>query len=137
MTRLFLLPFLGHFGLVCGLYVWLTIERQRAVGRGEVVIGDFVHAGSDRGRAERVQRNLTNQFELPVFALFAALLLVTWKVVSLVDVVAAWAFLFGRIVHTAVQTLTDNVTLRGQVFTITFLAVAALMARVGWIVITS
>ena len=40
-----------------------------------------------------------------------------------VDVVAGLDFVAGRVRHTLVQTLTDNVPLRGQVFMINFLAV--------------
>jgi len=40
-------------------------------------------------------------------------------------------FIAGRVAHTLVQTLTDNVPLRGQVFTINFLAVVALAAHVA------
>ena len=42
-------------------------------------------------------------------------------------------FVVGRVAHTLVQTLTDNVPLRGQVFTINFLAVAALTAHIALI----
>ena len=45
------------------------------------------------------------------------------------DVAAAWAFLAGRLIHTAVQCSGDNVALRGQVFTINFLALLWLMAH--------
>jgi hypothetical protein len=51
--------------------------------------------------------------------------------VTLFDVIAAWVFVAGRVAHTLVQTLTDNVPLRGQVFTINFLAVIALAAHVA------
>ena len=137
LTNLFLLPCLGHFALVCGLYVWLTIVRQRAVRAGEARLSDFVRADADPARAKRIQRNLSNQFELPLFAYFAAALLISWKAVGWVDVAATWLFLVGRIAHTGVQTLSDNVALRGQVFVANFLAVAMLMAHVAWIVLSS
>jgi hypothetical protein len=135
VVRWFLLPLLGHFALVCLLYVWLTVERKRAVGLGEARVSDFVRADGDPNRSKAIQRNLSNQFELPLFAYFAAALLVAWNAVTWVDVAAAWLFLVGRIAHTAVQTLTSNVALRGQVFMINFVAVAMLMAHVAWIVL--
>lgn len=133
--QVFLLPFLGHFGLVVLLYTWLTVERQVAIFRKEVRVGDFVNAGADPERSKRVARNLSNQFELPVFALFAATLIYVRGQVELVDIAAAWAFLGGRLIHTAVQTLTLNVPLRGIVFTLTFIAVTALMARAAYVVL--
>ena len=51
---------------------------------------------------------------------------VTW-----IDVVAAWVFVAGRVIHTLVQTLTDNVVLRGRVFVINFLAVIFLAGHVA------
>jgi hypothetical protein len=60
-------------------------------------------------------------------------LLIALGRVTLVDVIAAWVFVAGRVIHTLVQTLTDNVPLRGNVFMINFLAVMALAAHVALI----
>ncbi len=130
-VQLFILPFLGHFALVAGLYAWLTFERQVAMLKHEVKASDFVRAGADPERSLRVARNLSNQFELPVFALFAALFLYLSGKVGMIDIAAAWVFLAGRLVHTCVQTLTTNVPLRGIVFMLTFVPVLVLMARVA------
>ncbi|WP_052012834.1 MAPEG family protein [Asticcacaulis sp. AC460] len=131
LEQLFLLPFFGHFGLVGFLYAWLTVERQVAMWKREVKASDFVRAGADPERSLRVARNLSNQFELPVFALFAAALLYLTDHIAMIDVAAAWLFLAGRLIHSFVQTLTRNVPLRGLVFTINFVAVVILMARVA------
>ncbi|MFT4090963.1 MAG: MAPEG family protein [Asticcacaulis sp.] len=133
LSQAFILPFLGHFALVALLYLWLTVLRQSAVAKGEVRASDFVNAGADPTRSKRVARNLSNQFELPVFALFAALFIWFSDEITPIDVFAAWLFLAGRIIHTYVQTLTTNVPLRGMVFMINFIAVVILMARVAWI----
>lgn len=127
----FVLPFFGHFALVVLLYAWLTVLRQAAVMRREVKVGDFVRAGADPDRSHRVARNLSNQFEAPMFALFAALFLYLTHAVTVVDIVAAWVFLGGRLLHTGVQTLTTNVPLRGVVFTLNFVAVMVLVGRVA------
>ncbi|WKL57847.1 MAPEG family protein [Asticcacaulis sp. ZE23SCel15] len=136
LDQVFILAFLAHFGWVALLYVWLTIERQSAVTKGEVRIADFIRAGADPERSLRVARNLSNQFELPMFALFAGLFIYLSGQVAVIDVAAAWLFLFGRVVHTVVQTLTRNVPLRGMVFVINFAGVVILMARVAWIALT-
>ena len=135
LDKLFMLAFVTHFAMVAGLYAWLTFERQAAVIKGEIKAGDFVNANADPHRSKRVARNLANQFELPVFALFAALFIHFSDQVNLIDVAAAWLFVVGRLVHTAVQTLTHNVPLRGMVFTINFIGVVILMARVAWLVV--
>jgi hypothetical protein len=58
-------------------------------------------------------------------------LLVATDNVTLVDIAAAWLFVAGRVIHTLVQTLTDNVPLRGQVFLINFAAVVVLVGHVA------
>jgi len=55
--------------------------------------------------------------------------------VTLTDVVAAWVFVAGRVIPTLVQTLTDNVPLRGQVFLINFIAVVVLVGHVAMLVV--
>lgn len=135
LEQLFMLPFLAHFGLVLLLYVWLTVERKAAVTKGEASLGDFVRADGDPERSKRVQRNLSNQFEAPMFALFAALFIYFSYEVTWIDVGAAWLFLVGRVIHTGVQTLTRDVALRGMVFTINFVGIMILMARVAWIIL--
>ena len=124
-----LLPLFLHFGLVVGLYAALTWTRLTAVRRGEATKNDFARADGDPPAPARIQRNLANQFEAPVFAWIAALLLILTSAVTVQDVAAAWVFLIGRLIHTAVQCQGDNVALRGQVFTINFLGVLWLMAH--------
>ena len=124
-----LLPLFLHFGLVVGLYAALTWARLVAVRGGEVAKNDFARADGDPPASARIQRNLANQFEAPVFVWIAALVLILAHGVTQWDVAAAWVFLAGRLVHTAVQCRGDNVALRGQVFTINFLALLWLMAH--------
>ena len=124
-----LLPLFLHFGLVVGLYAALTRARLTAVRQGEAAKDDFARADGDPPTSARIQRNLANQFEAPVFAWIAALLLILTAAVTVQDVAAAWVFLIGRLIHTAVQCRGDNVALRGQVFTINFLGVLWLMAH--------
>lgn len=124
-----LLPLFLHFGLVVGLYAALTWARLVVVRRGEAAKNDFARADGDPPASARIQRNLANQFEAPVFAWIAALLLILAAQITVWDVAAAWLFLTGRLLHTAVQCRGDNVALRGQVFMINFLAVLWLMGH--------
>ena len=124
-----LLPMLAQIGWTFLLYAWLTVARLQAVRRGEVAIGAFAH-GEEPHAIARITRNLANQFELPViFYAVVVLLLATGKVTT-IDLIAAWVFVAGRVIHTLVQTLTDNVPLRGQVFLINFAGVAVLVGHV-------
>ena len=125
-----LFAMLAHIGWVFLLYVWLTVARQQAVRRGEVEYGSFAH-GEEPHHVARITRNLANQFELPVIFYALVVLLVATNKVTTIDIVAAWLFVAGRVIHTLVQTLTDNVPLRGQVFLINFAGVAALVGHVA------
>jgi hypothetical protein len=91
----------------------------------------FVLGREEPPRIGRITRNLSNQFELPVVFYAVCVLLVALDRATGFDVAAAWVFVLGRLVHTAVQTLTDNVPLRGRVFMINFMAVTALVGHVA------
>jgi hypothetical protein len=120
---------LAHIGWVFLLYAWLTLARQRAVQRGEIEYSAFAH-GDEPHHVERITRNLANQFELPVIFYAVLVLLVAVGRVTPVDIIAAWVFVAGRVIHTLVQTLTDNVPLRGQVFLINFAGAAVLVGHI-------
>ena len=135
MIGWFLAPFVGHFGLVVGLFAWLSVLRIVAVRGGRMKLRDYVRANADQGLAQRVQRNLSNQFEAPVFAYVAMLIILGQQAVTVWDVMAVWVFLVGRILHTGVQTLTDNVLLRGAVFSINFGGIMMLIVHVAWLVL--
>lgn len=129
LTAQLLLPLFLHFGLVVILYAALTGTRLVAVRRGDAAKIDFARADGDPPVSARIQRNLANQFEAPVFVWVASLVLILTDRLTAWDVVAAWVFLAGRLLHTAVQCSGDNVALRGQVFTINFLGLLWLMAH--------
>jgi hypothetical protein len=124
-------PVLAHVAWVFLLYAWLTYARGRAVKRGEVEYSSFEFNREEPPAVARIRLNLANQFELPVIFYALVVLLIALGQVTMFDVVAAWVFVAGRVIHTLVQTLTDNVPLRGQVFVINFLAVAALAGHVA------
>jgi hypothetical protein len=124
-----LLPLFLHFGLVVGLYAALTWAGLVAVRRGEASKNDFARANGDPPLCARIQRNLANQFEAPVFAWIASLLLILTAQATVRDVAAGRVFLAGRLAHTAVQCSGDNVALRGQFFTINFIALLWLMGH--------
>ena len=122
-------PMLAQIGWTFVLYVWLTIARSRAVARGEVKYAAFALGRNEPADVARITRNLANQFELPVIFYAVVVLLVVIGRVSAIDVLAAWVFVAGRVVHTLVQTLTDDVPLRGRVFLINFAALVVLVVH--------
>jgi hypothetical protein len=122
---------LAQIALTFLLYAWLTVARTRAVVKGETEYACFVLGRDEPLHVARITRNLANQFELPVIFYALIALLIAMGKVTMVDVILGWAFIVGRVIHTLVQTLTDNVPLRGRVFIINFLAVAALAGHVA------
>jgi hypothetical protein len=127
---------LAQMGWTMMLYAWLTVARKRAVDRGEVDYSAFLLGREEPLVPARIARNLANQFELPVIFYALVILLLTLKQVTLTDLIAAWIFVAGRVIHSLVQTLTDNVPLRGKVFMINFLAVIVLAGHVAWLAFT-
>ncbi len=125
-------PMLAQIGWTFLLYAWLTVARQRAVKAGEVKYDDFARHDEPHHVA-RIAYNLSNQFELPVIFYAAVVLLIATNNVTTIDIIAAWVFVAGRVIHTLVQCLTDNVPLRGQVFLINFAGVAVLVGHLALI----
>jgi len=113
-------PMAAHVALSAFLYVLLTIARAPAVwGVGRRPDGSNPFAELE----PRISANLSNQFEWPLFFYAACLLLIAQQAIDVRQLVLAWIFVAGRVVHSCVQVLTRNIRLRGLVFTINFLAV--------------
>jgi len=125
-SDLLLYPLIAQLALTGFLYAWLTVARFQAVRRKLHAYDDLAAGGGDVGIGARIAANLRNQFELPV--LFAVIVLVMWlqRDATPIDLCLAWLFVAGRIIHTLVQTLTTNVVLRGLVFSINAIALAAM-----------
>ena len=109
------------------LYVALTVARAPSIwGIGKKPDGSNPWASIE----PRISANLSNQFEWPVFFYAACILLIQQNQTSESALWLSWIFVFGRVIHSAVQILTRNIRLRGLIFTINFLAVLGL-----WIVV--
>ncbi|MBE5314716.1 MAG: MAPEG family protein [Xanthomonadales bacterium] len=122
MSHPFLLPMAAHVALAALLYAALTVARAPKVwGIGRRADGANPFAAIE----PRLSANLSNQFEWPLFFHVACLLMPSASDTALV---LAWAFIAGRVLHSAVQVFTANVRLRGLVFMLNFVAVLGLWA---------
>lgn len=121
-----LFPVAGHLALIIFLFVMVSIKRMQAVKSTALQIDDLAQKGNEPEASRRWANNLNNQFELPMLFYALVALLYATDQVSFFMVTCAWIFLIGRILHTYVQTSGDNVSLRGQVFMINFLALIAM-----------
>ncbi|WP_425402549.1 MAPEG family protein [Halomonas halodenitrificans] len=99
----------AHVALATFLYVLLTVARAPSVwGIGRRPDGSNPWAEFE----PRISANLSNQFEWPLFFHVACLVLL-FSQPCYVAVLLAWVFFLGRLLHSAVQILTENVRLRG------------------------
>ena len=123
-SELLLYPLLSHILWVVALYTLLTVFRAPAVWN----IGSARKNDSRwKSLESKISANLSNQFEWPVlFYLICILIMSTHQSINPLYIWLAWVFVFGRLLHSAVQVLTGNIRLRGVVFTINFLAVLAM-----------
>lgn len=119
-------PMLAHLLWVVLLYVALTVVRAPAVwGIGRKFLGD-----TELDRLEqKVSANLGNQFEWPLLFYVICVLLLIDAPVAIVQVWLAWLFFVGRVIHSGVQIFTENIRLRGLIFSINFVAVLLMWAN--------
>ena len=122
---------LAHMALVFGLYAWLSVARTLAVRRGTIGYDAFEFTGGEPPAIARITPNQSNQIELSMLFYVSTLLLIQFAAATVWDVWAAWVFIAGRVLHTAVQTQSSDVRLRGLVFGINALAVFALVGHVA------
>ncbi len=120
-------PMAAHVALTMLLYVALTVARAPKVwGFGQRPDG----SNPWKTVEPRISANLSNQFESPLFFYAACLLLINSATESPAAILLAWLFVLGRLVHSYVQIMTENIRLRGMVFSINFIATVGL-----WLVV--
>ena len=121
-------PLFTHVLLCTVLYALLTIARAPVIwGVGQSNDGSNPFSNIQ----PKISANLSNQFEWPLFFYIAIVLLIAMdEPIDSVQIYLAWVFVIGRVLHSIVQIFTDNIRLRGMVFTINFVAVLAMWALI-------
>jgi hypothetical protein len=111
----------AHITLVALLYALLTVVRAPTVwGIGARKDG----SNPWKNIEPRINANLKNQFEWPLFFYIACMLLIIQgNMISTVHIWLSWIFIVGRLTHSYIHIFTSNIRLRGAVFTINFVAV--------------
>ena len=124
MSSSLIIPMFCHVTLAGFLYAILTIMRAPAVWN----IGANADGSNPFIELEKsVSANLSNQFEWPVFFYVACLIVMfDEQLFSEAHLWLAWLFIIGRILHSLIHIMTNNIRLRGIVFTINFLAVVSM-----------
>ena len=119
-----ILPLFTHVLLCTALYALLTIARAPVVWG----VGQTKDGSNPFGNIQpKISANLSNQFEWPLFFYIAIVLLIAKdEPIDIEQIYLAWVFVIGRVLHSIVQIFTDNIRLRGMVFTVNFVAVLAM-----------
>ncbi|WP_334060502.1 MAPEG family protein [Alteromonas sp. S005] len=119
-----ILPLFTHVLLCTALYALLTLARAPVVWG----VGQTKDGSNPFGSIQpKISANLSNQFEWPLFFYIAIVLLIAKdEPIDIEQIYLAWVFVIGRVLHSIVQIFTDNIRLRGMVFTVNFVAVLAM-----------
>ena len=120
-----------HICWVAALYTALTVLRAPNAWGFDTKTGTI---NSLKEYEPKVGANLSNQFEWPLFFYVCALLSIVLNINDTVFNVLAWCFIVGRLIHSGVHILTNNIRFRGAVFTINFVAVLLMWVRLYWLV---
>ena len=121
MNTLIIILFLHILWTAC-LYTLLSLFRAPKVW----VLGKQ-YQNTFKQWETRTSANLSNQFEWPMFFYsLCVILILTPNMMNHFYLVTAWIFLIGRLLHSLVQILTNNIRLRGLIFSINFLVVLAM-----------
>lgn len=116
-----------HVCWVLFLYLLLTIVRAPGIWGVDTKFGAIA---KQKIFEPRISANLSNQFEWPLlFYTCCILIIISGDAADRLQLLLAWIFVGGRLIHSMVQILTTNIRLRGAVFTINFLAVFGMWIR--------
>lgn len=122
------------------VYCLLLAARARAMGAagrqrgsGDIAMGRYPWPED----AEKRAHNQRNQFELPVLFYAAVGFAMIVGAADMTMVALAWAFVVSRVVHAAIHIGPNRVRWRGPVFSLGFLIVTAMWARLFLHVVTS
>ncbi len=125
-------PMIAHVFLVFALYALLLVRRQKYTFVDRDAVMRYKDSGEEARESRLVNRNIANQFELPVLFHIACLLLYITDADNIVTVVLAWIFVLTRYGHSFVHVTSNSLRYRAPLFGLGF---AVLVALWGWLAI--
>ena len=125
-------PMIAHVFLVFCLYGLLIVRRNKYTFTDRESAIKLRDRGEEARESHLVNRNIANQFELPVLFHIACLLLYITDADNIVTVVLAWLFVLSRYAHSYVHVTSNRLRQRGVLFGIGFALVVCLW---GWLAI--
>ena len=125
-------PMIAHAFLVFILYALLLHRRKNHTLTSREAVTQYRERGEEGQASYLVNRNIANQFELPVLFHAICLLLYITDADNVVTVVLAWLFVISRYAHSYVHVTSNRLRYRAPLFGIGF---ALLVCLWGWLAI--
>ncbi|NTE59533.1 MAPEG family protein [Agrobacterium fabrum] len=125
-------PMIAHAFLVFILYALLLHRRKNHTLTSREAVIQYRERGEEGQASYLVNRNIANQFELPVLFHAICLLLYITDADNVVTVVLAWLFVISRYAHSYVHVTSNRLRYRAPLFGIGF---ALLVCLWGWLAI--
>lgn len=121
---------MGVLSLV--MFLWMYATRLPAMSRAKVNPQDAMHPGSLSmlpSEARRVADNYNHLWEAPTLFYAMAFYVVVTGHADAIHAASAWAYLGLRILHSLVQATINRVTLRFALFSLSWVALGAMIVR--------
>lgn len=125
-------PMIAHAFLVFGLYALLFARRKKFSFSNKDAIRRFRDEGVEAPESLLVNKNIANQFEIPVLFHAACLLLYITDADNIVTIVLAWIFVITRYMHSYVHVTSNRLRYRAPFFAVGF---ASLVCMWIWLAI--
>lgn len=125
-------PMIAHAFLVFGLYALLFYRRRKYTFLNGDAVRRYRDAGEEAPESRVVNKNIANQFELPMLFHAACLLLYITDADNIATIILGWIFVFTRYVHSYVHVTSNTLRTRALSFAIGF---ASLVMMWGWLFI--
>ncbi len=133
LTKLMLLPLFVHVALIFVVGQRSLRARIKSVTTGTTKLSDIAtNSGAWPSRVKKLGDNFDNQFETPMLWYAACSLVVALKLEDHVFVGLSWLFLLTRLIHSYVQTTSNEVPSRMRIFLAGFLT---LLMMWGWLAV--
>jgi len=125
-------PMIAHAFLVFGLYGLLFYRRKKYTFIDREAVQRYRDTGEEALQSRVVNRNIANQFELPLLFHAACLLLYITDADNIVTVFLGWIFVASRYVQSYVHVTSNRLGARAGAFAVGFVALVLMW---GWLLV--
>jgi hypothetical protein len=115
------------------MFLWMYATRLPAFAKARLDPQEAMHPGSYHDRipseVRRVADNYNHLFEAPTLFYAITIAIVLLGLADAVHVVAAWAYVGFRVLHSIVQATVNKVAFRFALFVLSWIALATMLIR--------